>query len=73
MHSFLEQCFERYSIDTIKDREKRYFKNNFTLTVNSNIVYRYLPETRDSIVAIRFSVASPNRAPKATIGARQAK
>ena len=32
-----------------------------------------LPEIRDSMVAILFSVASPKRPPKATIGARQAK
>ena len=31
------------------------------------------PETKDSMAAIRFSVASPNSPPNVTIGVRQAK
>ncbi len=31
------------------------------------------PDIKDSMVAILFSVALPSRAPKATMGARQAK
>ena len=37
------------------------------------ITFKIIPDIRDSIVAIRFSVASPNKPPNATIGARQAK